>query len=148
MHSDKAREFLSPVIRAYLSQQGVRQTVNSGKDRQGNGLAKRWIGMIKVRATALLADVRLPPDFWSYACRWVAYVHTHRVTDIPINKTLPHFGDVVVVHQAFKKPPSSENPGETGVCLGHDSRVAGAASRVISTPVMNPRTELCVAALY
>ena len=27
MHSDKAREFLSPVIRTYLSQQGVRQTV-------------------------------------------------------------------------------------------------------------------------
>ena len=30
MHSDKAREFLSPVIRTYLSQQGVRQTVDSG----------------------------------------------------------------------------------------------------------------------
>ena len=34
MHSDKAREFLSPVIRTYLSQQGVRQTVNSGSPRQ------------------------------------------------------------------------------------------------------------------
>ena len=92
MHSEKAREFLSPVIRAYLSQQGVRQTVNSGHDPQGNGLAERWIGIIKVRATALLADVRLPPDYWSYACRWVAYVHTHHVTEIPTNKTLPHFG--------------------------------------------------------
>ena len=38
-------------------------------------------------------------------CRWVAYVHTHRVTEIPINKALPHFGDVVVMHHAFKKPP-------------------------------------------
>ena len=47
MHSDKAREFLSPVIRAYLSQQGVRQTVNSGYNPQGNGLAERWIGIIK-----------------------------------------------------------------------------------------------------
>ena len=36
----------------------------------------------------------------------MAYVHTHRVTEIPINRALPHFGDVVVVHQAFKKPPS------------------------------------------
>ena len=104
-----------------------RQTI-PGFDPQGNGLAERWIGIIKVRATALLAevaDVRLPLDYWSYACRWVASVHTHRVTEIPINKTLPHFRDVVVVHQAFKKPPSFENRGVTGVCLGHDSRIAG-----------------------
>ena len=125
LHSDKASEFLSPPIRAYLSQQGVRQTVNSGYDPQANGLAERWIGIVKVRATALLADVRLPPEYWSYACRWVAYVHTHRVTEIPINKALPHFGDVVVIHQAFKKPPSFENRGSTGVCLGHDTRIAG-----------------------
>ena len=124
-HSDRASEFLSPAIREYLSQQGVRQTVNSGYDPQANGLAERWIGIVKVRATALLADVRLPPDYWSYACRWVAYVHTHCVTEIPINKALPHFGDVVVVHHAFKKPPSFENRGSTGVCLGHDSRIAG-----------------------
>ena len=83
LHSDKASEFLTPAIRAYLSQQGVRQTVNSGYDPQGNGLAERWIGIVKVRATALLADVRLPPDYWSYACRWVAYVHTHRVNRNP-----------------------------------------------------------------
>ena len=55
LHSDKASEFLSPPIRAYLSQQGVRQTVNSGYDPQANGLAERWIGIVKVRATALLA---------------------------------------------------------------------------------------------
>ena len=91
LHSDKASEFLSPAIRTYLSQQGVRQTVNSGYDPQANGLAERWIGIVKVRATALLADVRLPPDYWSYACRWVAYVHTHRVTEIPINKNLSLF---------------------------------------------------------
>ena len=125
LHSDKANEFPSPAIRTYLSQQGVRQTVNSGYDPQANGLAERWIGIVKVRATALLADVRLPPDYWSYACRWVAYVHTHRVTEIPINKALPHFGDVVVIHQAFKKPPFFENRGSTGVCLGHDTRIAG-----------------------
>ena len=90
--------FLAPVIRTYL------QTVNSGYDPQGNGLAERWVGIIKVRATALLADIRLPPQNWSYACRWVAYVHTHRVTEKAINETLPQFG---------------------GVCLGHDNRIAG-----------------------
>ena len=67
------------------------------KMRRPTGPAERWIGIVKVRATALLTDVRLPPDYWSYACRWVAYVHTHRVTEIPINKALPHCGDVVVI---------------------------------------------------
>ena len=138
MHSDKAREFLSPIIRTYLSQQGVRQTVNSGYDPQGNGLAERWIGIAKVRATALLADVRLPPEYWSCACRWVAYLHTHQVTEIPINKALPHFGDVDVVHQAFKKPPSFENRGVTGVCLGHGSRIAGG---VLVVSVVNGELE-------
>ena len=47
MHSDKAREFLSPVIRTHVSQQDVRQTVNSGHDPQENGLAERWMGIIK-----------------------------------------------------------------------------------------------------
>ena len=55
LHSDKASEFLTPAIRAYLSQQGVRQTVNSGYDPQGNGLAERWIGIVKVPATPLLS---------------------------------------------------------------------------------------------
>ena len=41
-------------------------------------------------------------EYWSYACQWVAYVHTHRVTKIAIDKALPNFGDVVVVHQALK----------------------------------------------
>ena len=143
LHSDKASEFLTPTIRAYLSQQGVRQTVNSGYDPQGNGLAERWIGIVKVRATALLADVRLPPDYWSYACRWVAYIHTHRVTEFPINKTLPHFGDVVVMHHAFKKPPSFENRGTTGVCLGHDSRIAGGV--LVVSVVNGELKEVCSA---
>ena len=68
-YSDKAKELLSPVIRAHSSQQRVRQTVSCGYDCAGNGLAERWVGIIKVRATALLADVRLPPQYRSYACR-------------------------------------------------------------------------------
>ena len=117
--------------------------VPTSYDPQGNGLAERWIGIIKVRATALLADVRLPPEYWSYACRWVAYIHTHRVTEIAISKTLPHFGDVVVVHQAFKKPPSFQNRGAAGVCLGHDNRIAGGA--LVVSVVNGELKEVCSA---
>ena len=87
--------------------------------------------------------MRLPPEDWSYARRWVAYVDTHRVTEIPINKTLPHFGDVVVVHQAFKKPPSFENRGVTGVCLGHDSRIVGGV--LVVSVVNGELKEVCPA---
>ena len=98
---------------------------------------------MNVRATALLADVHLPPDYWSYACRWVAYIHTHRVTEIPINKALPHFGDVVVMHHAKKKPPSFENRGTTGMCLGHDGRIAGGV--LVVSVVNGELKEVCSA---
>ena len=84
LQSDKAKEFLSRC------------------DPAGNGLAERWVGIIKVRATALLADVRLTPEYWSHACCWVAYVHTHRVTEIPIGKSPPK------LWRRSRGPPGSE----------------------------------------
>ena len=77
-----------------------------------------------------------------------AHTHTHSVTEIPINKTLPHFGDgvVVVVHQAFKKPPSFENRGVTGVCLGHDSRIAGGV--LVVSIVNGELKEVCSAKVH
>ena len=80
---------------------------------------------MKVRATALLAEHRLPPDYWAYACRWVAYIHNHRVLGIRLNASYPLFGDVVVVHRFLKKPPSFEDRGVTGVSLGHNPLVSG-----------------------
>ena len=50
---DLSIRLVAPVIRTYLSQQGARQTVNSGHDPAGNGLAERWVGITKVRATVL-----------------------------------------------------------------------------------------------
>ena len=41
----------------------------------------------------------------------------HRVTVIAVDKAIPNFGDVVVVHQTLKKPPPFENRGATGVCM-------------------------------
>ena len=76
LHSDKASEFLTPTIRATCSQQGVRQTVNSGYDPQGNGLAERWIGVVKVRATRSSCR-STPSSRLLVLCRWVAYIHTH-----------------------------------------------------------------------
>ena len=64
---------------------GYVQAANSGYDPAANGIAERWVGIVKVRATALLAEHRLPPDYWAYACRWVAYIHNHGVLSIRLN---------------------------------------------------------------
>ena len=94
MHSDKAKEFLAKSVRSLLKTHGIRQTTNSGYDPAANGIAERWVGIVKVRATARLAEHRLPPDNWAYACRWVAYIHNHRVLGIRLNASYPLFGDV------------------------------------------------------
>ena len=125
LHSDKAKEFLAKSVRSLLKAHGIRQTTNSGYDPAANGIAERWVGIVKVRATALLAEHRLPPDYWAYACKWVAYIHNHRVLGIRLNASYPLFGDVVVVHRFLKKPPSFEDRGVTGVCLGHNPLVSG-----------------------
>ena len=47
------------------------------------------------------------------------------------------------MHQAFKKPPSFENRGTTGVCLGHDSCIAGGV--LVVSVVNGELKEVCSA---
>ena len=49
----------------------------------------------------------------------------------------------MVVHQAFKKPPSFENRGSTGVCLGHDTRIAGGV--LVVSVINGEMKEVCSA---
>ena len=52
-------------------------------------------------------------------------MHNHRVLSIRLNSGYPLFGDVVVVHRFLRGPPSFEDRGVTGVCLGHNPLVSG-----------------------
>ena len=61
----------------------VKQRIR-GYDPAANGIAERWVGIIKVRATCW-PSIGLPPDYWAYACKWVACVHNHRVLSIRLN---------------------------------------------------------------
>ena len=99
LHSDKAKAQGVPCAECpqFAESAWIRQTTNSGYDPAANGIAERWVGIVKVRATALLAEQRLPPDYWAYACKWVAL-------GIRLNASHPLFGDVVVVHRFLKKP--------------------------------------------
>ena len=110
----RPRSFLAKSVRSLLKAHGIRQTTNSGYDPAANGIAERWVGIVKVRATALLAEHRLPPDYWAYACRWVAYIHNHRVLGIRLNASYPLFGDVVVVHRFLRSHQAGHNPLVSG----------------------------------
>ena len=69
LHSHKAKEFLDKSVRALLRAHGIDiKATNSGYDPAANGIAERRVGIVKVRAAALLAEHRLPPDYWFYAC--------------------------------------------------------------------------------
>ena len=69
--------------------------------------------------------------------------HTQSYRNSHQQSAAPHFGDVVVMHHAFKKPPSFENRGTTGVCLGHDSRIAGGV--LVVSVVNGELKEVCSA---
>ena len=73
--------------------QWTRQEVNGDNKSKNHGVASRC----SVAARMLVIRLQM------------GSICAHRVTEVAINKFLPHFGDVVVVHQALKKPPSFEN---------------------------------------
>ena len=56
VHSDQAKEFLSRPVMEWLKEKGIRQTFTSTYDSQANGVAERWINLIKTKSTALLAS--------------------------------------------------------------------------------------------
>ena len=58
VYSDQAKEFLSHMVMEWLKEQGIRQTFTSAYDSQANGVAERWINLIKTKATVLLEGSR------------------------------------------------------------------------------------------
>ena len=79
VHSDQAKEFLSRPVMEWLKEKGIRQTFTSTYDSQANGVAERWINLIKTKATALLASKYMPTAFWRYAVAWVARCEKQKV---------------------------------------------------------------------
>ena len=70
VHSDQAGEFLSPVVMEWLKQHNIKQTFTSGYDPAANGVAERWIDLVKIKATVLLAANHLSTAYWNYAVVW------------------------------------------------------------------------------
>ena len=74
-----------------------RQTFTSTYDSRANGVAERWISLIKTKATALLASKYMPTAFWCYAVAWVARCYDQRVLVQKPHKNLPEVGQLLLV---------------------------------------------------
>ena len=97
VHSDQAKEFLSRPAMEWLKEKGIRQTFTSTYASQANGVAERWLNLVKTKATALLASRHLPTAFWCYAVAWVAQCYNLKVLGQTPKKNLPEFGQLLLV---------------------------------------------------
>ena len=80
-----------------LTELGIYQSTTGGNDPKSNGLAERYIGIIKHKAAALLGHAELSLSFWYWAAMQVAYVYRSKVLNAPMPKNAPTFGDRVLV---------------------------------------------------
>ena len=116
IHSDQAREFLSQVVMEWLMQHNIKQTFTSTGDPSSNGVAERWIDLVKVKATVLLASRYLPTTFWCYAVPWVAYTYNQKTLGQTPKKSIPEFGQLILVRT--KRDNKFQERAELGIMMG------------------------------
>ena len=116
VHSDQAKEFLSHKVMEWLKEQGIKQTFTSAYDSQANGVAERWINLVKTKATVLLASRYLHTAFWCYAVTWVARCYNEKVLGQKPRKNLPQFGQLLLVRT--KRDNKLQDGGKLGIMAG------------------------------
>ena len=77
VHSDQAGEFLSPIVMEWLKQNNIKQTFTSGYDPAANGVAERWIDLVKIKAT-VFTGCQSPLDGILELCRNLGYICTQQ----------------------------------------------------------------------
>ena len=100
----------------WLKQHNIRQTFTSGYDPAANGVAERWIDLVKIKATVLLAANHLSTSYWNYAVAWVTYAYNNKVLGIPSKKPLPEFGQLILVKS--RRDHKFQDKGELAVMMG------------------------------
>ena len=116
IHSDQAREFLSQTVMEWLMHHNIKQTFTSTGDPSANGVAERWIDLVKVKATVLLASRYLPTTLWCYAVPWVAYTYNQKTLGQTPKKTIPEFGQLILLRT--KRENKFQDRAELGIMMG------------------------------
>ena len=122
VHSDQAKEFLSQPVMEWLKEKGIRQTFTSTYDSQANGVAERWINLIKTKSTALLASRYMPTPFWCYAVAWVTRCYNIKVLGQKPRKNLPEFGQLLLVR--VNRENKLQERGSLGIMAGTYPEIA------------------------
>ena len=100
----------------WLKQHNIKQTFTSGYDPAANGVAERWIDLVKIKATVLLAANHLSTAYWNCAVAWVTYAYNNKVLAIPKKKALPEFGQLVLVKS--KRDHKLQDKGHLAIMMG------------------------------
>ena len=74
VHSDAASEFLGSVMMTLGRELQFLNTHTGGRNPRSNGLAERYIGLIKQTARALLIQAGMSTRAWPFACEMAAHI--------------------------------------------------------------------------
>ena len=119
VHSDRAREMTSSVMRTWLRQHDILQTTGEAQQPQSNGKAEAAVKILKRRAKAALFGSDLPVSCWPYAFTFVAW----QQRELALGRKPPPapFGAPVEVRRRVwygRGWTDLESKWETGKCVG------------------------------
>ena len=72
LHTDKGTEYLGNVMEERLHQRMIHHTKTMGYDPKANGMAERFVGIIKDSARKILQAAKMTDNFWCYATEHAA----------------------------------------------------------------------------
>ena len=99
---------------------------------QANGLAERFVGIIKGRVGSYLVHAKMSLKYWYWACMQAAAVIRLTGLNIRLTPGAPTFGDSVVVRRPEKEKTNFQEKGAVGTFL-HWSSVVPMGAWVLMT---------------
>ena len=94
----------------FLNDQGIFKTSTEGIYPKANGLAERFVGIIKQRACAYLAHAGVGLRFWYWASLQAAFVYRSAILGVGLPKEgVPTFGNRVLVRKQGENSKSEQS---------------------------------------
>jgi hypothetical protein len=97
LRSDNELIFRTGLLNDFCSRQGIRREFSPNWTPQGNSFSERAHGVLLAMARTLLADVKLPEEYWSLALVIASYIHNVTPCTALPNNAIPasHGGKII-----------------------------------------------------
>jgi hypothetical protein len=157
-HSDGGGEFMNRELTAFLLEKSIHKTSTDGHDPQGNGLAERFVGIIKQRTCGYLSHAGFGLRYWFWAAMQAAFVYRSAILGTNLTADgIPTFGHRVLVRKPgvrAKSKTSFEDKSDEAIFLCWDSSTVNGAyvgivgptgalgTRKVSAPTPWPRDSI------